>query len=68
MKRVLSAVQPTGHLHIGNYLGSIKQWNDIDPNDESFFSIVDLHALSANKIEKAETFKENIYKTLDNLY
>jgi tryptophanyl-tRNA synthetase len=64
MKRVLSAVQPTGHLHIGNYLGSIKQWANIDPNDESFFSIADLHALSANKIEKADIFKENIYKTL----
>lgn len=44
--RVLSAVQPTGRIHIGNYLGAIKQWLDLQKKNECIFIIVDLHALT----------------------
>jgi tryptophanyl-tRNA synthetase len=45
--RVLSGVQPSGHLHIGNYLGALKSWVKIQRDYESVFCIVDLHAITA---------------------
>jgi tryptophanyl-tRNA synthetase len=45
-KRVLSGIQPTGFLHLGNYLGAIAQWVDIQDTHESLFCIVDLHAVT----------------------
>ena len=44
--RVLSGIQPTGNLHIGNYLGALKNWVDMQYNYESIFCIVDLHAIT----------------------
>ena len=44
--RVLSGVQPSGQLHIGNYLGALKNWAEIQSNYESIFCIVDLHAIT----------------------
>ncbi len=44
--RVLSGVQPTGSLHIGNYLGALKNWAEIQGQYESIFCIVDLHAIT----------------------
>ncbi|HYP15207.1 MAG TPA: tryptophan--tRNA ligase, partial [Bryobacteraceae bacterium] len=44
--RVLSGIQPTGNLHIGNYLGAPKNWVEIQYNYESNFCIVDLHAIT----------------------
>lgn len=46
MTRVLSGVQPTGNLHLGNYLGAIKNWVDIQSQHECLFCIVDLHAIT----------------------
>ena len=46
IKRVLSGVQPTGALHLGNYLGAIRQWVDNQDNYENFFFVVDLHAIT----------------------
>ena len=45
-KRVLSGIQPTGSLHLGNYLGAIKQWVDGQDQRENFICIVDLHAIT----------------------
>jgi tryptophanyl-tRNA synthetase len=45
-QRVLSGVQPTGNLHLGNYLGAIKQWVGMQESHESLFCIVDLHAIT----------------------
>ena len=45
-KRVLSGVQPTGDLHIGNWLGAIRNWVDLQENNETFFCVVDLHAIT----------------------
>jgi tryptophanyl-tRNA synthetase len=44
--RVLSGVQPSGNLHIGNYLGALKNWVKIQYDFESIFCIVDLHAIT----------------------
>ena len=44
--RVLSGVQPSGQLHIGNYLGALKNWAEIQSQYESIFCIVDLHAIT----------------------
>jgi len=46
MKRSFSGIQPTGDLHIGNYLGAIRTWVDMLDKYECIFSIVDLHALT----------------------
>jgi tryptophanyl-tRNA synthetase len=44
--RVFSGVQPSGQLHIGNYLGALKNWAEIQDRYESIFCIVDLHAIT----------------------
>lgn len=44
--RVFSGVQPTGNLHIGNYLGALKSWVKIQYDYESIYCIVDLHAIT----------------------
>lgn len=46
-KRVLSGVQPSGEAHLGNYLGAFRQWVDMQDEYESFYCIVDLHAITA---------------------
>ena len=46
-KRVLSGVQPSGNLTIGNYVGALRQWAREQQNFESFFCVVDLHAITA---------------------
>ena len=45
-KRIFSGAQPTGQLHIGNYLGALKNWVDLQNEYESFFCIVNLHAVT----------------------
>jgi tryptophanyl-tRNA synthetase len=44
--RIFSGVQPSGNLHIGNYLGALKNWAEIQGNYQSIFGIVDLHAVT----------------------
>ena len=46
MKTVFSGVQPSGDLHIGNYIGALKQWVQAQGSTESIFCIVDLHAIT----------------------
>ena len=61
--RVLSGIQPTGKLHLGNYLGALKNWvamQDEFPH-ECFYCIVDLHAITAPY--KPDEFKQNIFDT-----
>ncbi|XFA74007.1 tryptophan--tRNA ligase [Thermosynechococcaceae cyanobacterium Okahandja] len=45
-KRVLSGVQPTGSLHLGNYLGAIRNWVAGQANYDNYFCVVDLHAIT----------------------
>lgn len=46
MKRVFSGVQPTGNLHLGNYLGAIKNWVAMQEGYDCIYCIVDLHAIT----------------------
>jgi len=49
VKRVLSGIQPTSEsFHLGNYLGAVKQWVDLQNGHETYYSIVDLHALTGD--------------------
>lgn len=45
MARIFSGIQPSGELHIGNYLGAVKNWVALQGTAESFFCIVDYHAI-----------------------
>ena len=44
--RLLSGIQPTGELHVGNYLGAIRNWVTLQRTHEAFFVVVDLHAMT----------------------
>ena len=47
--RVLSGIQPTnGSFHLGNYLGAVKQWVDLQESHDAFYCVVDLHALTSS--------------------
>lgn len=59
--RVFSGVQPTGQLHIGNYLGALKSWAEIQSQYESIFCIVDLHAITL--FQQPEELRQKIRQT-----
>ncbi|MDC0857237.1 tryptophan--tRNA ligase [Rickettsiales bacterium] len=59
MKIVVSGIQPTGNLHIGNFLGSLKNWQNLQDDALCVFPIVDLHALSGDAVD-AEIYKNVI--------
>lgn len=44
--RILSGVQPTGKIHMGNYIGALRQWQKLQTDYDSLFCVVDLHALT----------------------
>jgi tryptophanyl-tRNA synthetase len=46
MARIFSGIQPSGELHIGNYLGAVKNWVELQHRYDSFFCIVDYHAIT----------------------
>ena len=46
MTRVLSGIQPTGDIHLGNYIGAVRHWATDQHEHDSFFFVVDLHALT----------------------
>lgn len=46
MNRIFSGIQPTGHLHLGNYLGAIRNWVKLQGEYECLFCVVDLHAIT----------------------
>jgi tryptophanyl-tRNA synthetase len=46
MKRIFSGMQPTGNLHLGNYLGAVRNWVSLQHDYECFFCIVDMHAIT----------------------
>jgi tryptophanyl-tRNA synthetase len=58
-QRVLSGVQPTGNLHLGNYLGAIRNWVVNQAEYDNFFCVVDLHAITVPHDPKA--LAENSY-------
>lgn len=58
-KRLFSGIQPSGNLHLGNYLGAIKQWVDLQNDHEAIFCIVDLHAITVPQ-DPAELRKKTL--------
>ncbi|TSC95068.1 MAG: tryptophanyl-tRNA synthetase [Parcubacteria group bacterium Licking1014_1] len=59
--RIFSGIRPTGNIHIGNYLGAIKQWISLQEKNECVFCIVDLHAITTPYIK--EEMQKNIFET-----
>lgn len=57
--KIVSGIQPTGSLHIGNYLGAIKQWVELQEKEDTIFFIADLHALTV----PYDKLQENILET-----
>ena len=57
--RVLSGIQPTGRVHLGNYLGAIRGWVEDQYINESFFTLVDLHAITVEQ-EPRELFSATL--------
>jgi tryptophanyl-tRNA synthetase len=63
MARVLSGIQPTGDIHLGNYLGAVRNWVDDQHTDDSYFCVVDLHALTIPR-DPAELRAKTLETTL----
>ncbi len=59
--RILSGIQPTGSIHIGAYLGAIKQWAELQKIGECVFFVADLHALTVP--QQAKAFKKEVLNT-----
>jgi len=60
-KRVLSGIQPTGNLHLGNYLGAIKNFVTMQNDYECFYMLADLHAITVSV--NPDELRENILNT-----
>ena len=58
-ERILSGIQPSGKLHLGNLIGAIQNWVKLQDLYESYFEIADLHSLTTNYADTSE-IKENI--------
>ena len=56
--RIISGIQPTGSIHIGNYLGAINQWKELQETGECIFFIADLHALTV--CQEPKTFNKDV--------
>tara|TARA_B100000609_G_C17073176_1_gene360219 strand:- start:166 stop:411 length:246 start_codon:yes stop_codon:yes gene_type:complete len=63
-KKIFSGVQPTGNLHLGNYLGAIKNFVELsrDEKNECIYCVVDLHAITVKQNPKE--LKDNIRETV----
>ena len=62
VKKIFSGVQPTGNLHLGNYIGAIKNFVDLqNENNECIFCVVDLHAVTVK--QDPEILKQNTRET-----
>ena len=55
MQKLFSGVKPSGNLHIGNYLGAVKQWVDLQDGNEAIFAVMDLHAITVPQDPKELT-------------
>jgi len=64
--KIFSGIQPTGGMHIGNYLGAISQWLKLQEQHECFFCVVDLHAITTpqDPEELKKATKEKVIELL----
>ncbi len=60
MKRVLSCIQPTGDIHLGNYFGAVKNWVDLQADYDCSYGVVDFHSMTMPY--KAAQLRENTWK------
>jgi tryptophanyl-tRNA synthetase len=60
MKRVLSCIQPTGDIHLGNYFGAVKNWVDLQLQFDCTYGVVDYHSMTMPY--KADVLRENTWK------
>jgi tryptophanyl-tRNA synthetase len=60
--RILSGIQPSGALHIGNYLGAIQQYIDLQHGNEAFYFVADYHALTS--VREASKLREYVKDVL----
>jgi tryptophanyl-tRNA synthetase len=64
-KRVLSCIQPTGHIHYGNYFGAVKNWVHLQEKYETLYGVVDYHAMTMPYNPKK--LRENTWELIFNL-
>ncbi len=62
MKQVLSCIQPTGDLHLGNYFGAVKNWVDLQSQYQCLYGVVDYHSMTMPY--KAVDLRENTWKMM----
>ena len=60
-KVIFSGVQPSGNLHLGNYLGALKNFVSLQQDSECIYCVVDLHAITV--FQKPDELKNNILET-----
>ena len=59
--RILSGIQPTGNLHLGNYLGAINNFVLLQKKFECFFMLADMHAITVN--HDPDILRQNVLET-----
>ena len=64
-KTVLSLIQPTGHMHYGNYFGAVKNWVDLQEKYTCYYGIADYHAMSMPY--QPAKLRENVWDLVVNL-
>jgi len=61
MKKLFSGIQPSGIIHLGNYLGTLSGWRELEKTHDSLFCVVDLHAMTV--FQSPNVLKKNILST-----
>ncbi len=64
-KQVLSCIQPTGNMHLGNYFGAVKNWVDLQEKYDCIYGVVDYHAMTMPY--KADKLRQNTWDIILNL-
>src|SRR5262245_31857608 len=63
--RVLSGIQPSGPLHIGNYLGAIRQYIDLQRGNDAYYFVADYHALTS--VREADRLRRYVFDVMADL-
>ena len=61
MSRIFSGIQPTGDLHLGNYLGALRNWVKMQDDYECFFFVADWHALTTH-YDAPQTMRQHVWE------
>ena len=63
--RVVSGIQPTGNLHLGNYLGAIRQYLDLQRGNDAYYFVADYHALTS--VRDAKVLRGYVFDVIADL-